>query len=136
MTDHTARTRLGAPGPSPLGLHPGKPNGSGGGHQAPAGAASMTLGTLREVRNELASLSQLLDRMSTEMKGLRQAVEAVANREAPAPDAGVEKAARKAAKRAAKADAARDEREAALEARVDKLERQVRKMKRRLDWMG
>lgn len=137
MTDHTARTRLGAPGPSPLGLQAGKPNGLGGGGQpTPAGAASMTLGTLREVRNELASLSQLLDRMSTEMKGLRQAVEAVANREAPAPDAGVEKAARKAAKRAAKADAARDEREAALEARVDKLERQVRKMRRRLDWMG
>ena len=132
----TARTTpLGAPGPRPLGA-------PGNGQGTPAGATSMTLGTLREVRNELAGLGDLLERMSKEMQGLRRAVEAVANREARLPDADPEagKAERKAAKRAAKREAAertaRDEREAALIARVEKLERRVAKLKRRVDWLG
>ena len=126
-------TTLGAPGPRPLGAQarPAQPNGI-----APAGATSMTLGTLREVRNELASLGELLERMSADMNGLRRAVEAVAARGpgTPQADEGAKKDA-KAARRAAKADAARDEREAALAVRIEKLERQVKRLKRQADWL-
>lgn len=131
-----SKTQLGAPGPRPLG---GAMGGPANGHTAaPAGTTSLTLGTLREVRNELASLGDLLERMSKEMSGLRRAVEVVAAREpheAPAdPDA--EKAARKDKKRAAKAEAERAEREAALEERVAKLEKRLSKLKRRVEWLG
>ena len=108
-------TQLGAPGPRPLG---NPQNGA-----APAGATSMTLGTLREVRNELASLGDLLERMSKEMAGLRRAVEAVASRDEAGLGGG-----------GAPADAARAGRERALEERVAKLERRVGKLKRRIEW--
>ena len=130
----TNRTQLGAPGPRPMDRPLGQPNG------ASAGTTPMTLGTLREVRNELASLGELMERMAKDMNGLRRAVEAVASREAPAPDPEADEAARKAARRTAKREAAdrtaRDEREAALTARVEKLERRVAKLRRQLDWMG
>ena len=135
MSNRTT-TQLGAPGPRPLS---GPANGRA---QAPAGATSMTLGTLREVRNELASLGDLLERMSKEMSGLRRAVETVAARDAHRedPDPDAERAARKAARRAAKDEAAKEAaraaREAALEARVEKLERRVAKLRRKVDWLG
>ena len=129
-------TPLGAPGPKPLAARPlGAPQ---NGAATPPGTTSMTLGTLREVRNELASLGDLLERMSKEMTGLRRAVEAVAARGEHGPDAeareAAAKAARKAAKRAKKLDASRGEREAALEARVGKLEARLADLRRQVEW--
>lgn len=130
----TAPTRLGVPGPRPLG-QPASQNGQGaGGGMGAASPTGLTLGTLREVRNELASLGDLLDRMSKEMAGLRRAVETVANRGGEATDPAAERAARKAKKRADEAEEARSAREKALEKRVDKLERRLEKLKRRIEW--
>ena len=147
-------TQLGAPGPRPLSVRPlgapqtVGPQANGAGQPAPAGTTSMTLGTLRAVRGELASLGALFDRMSDEMANLRRAVETLAEHggdgpgktsdQAPGPEAreAVAKAARKAAKRAKKREAARAEREAALEARVDDLEDDLAELRRRVEWMG
>ena len=134
MTNRT--TQLGAPGPRPLGR---AANGQAAPGAGPvASPASMTLGTLREVRGELASLGALLERMSGEMKGLREAVEAVAAQgRQPAPETrAAGKADEKAVKRARKAEAAREARDADLAARVEKLERQVKRLKRRADWLA
>ena len=85
-------TQLGAPGPRPLGApRTGGPQANGAGQHAPAGGTPLTLSTLREVRGELASLSEVLGRMSAELADLRRAVETLtaSGGQAPGSDAPV-----------------------------------------------
>lgn len=147
-------TPLGSPGFRPMGSQRPQSTRPQAASALPTGAEAMTLGTLREVRNELANLGDLLDRMTKEMASLRGAVQLMAERQgrfaaseggdndgAPgelealrAQLAALEKRVRKDRKQASAAAAEHDEREADMNARIKKLESRVAKLKRQLAW--